>query len=40
MEAWSLLTKEVQMRSDKIALEVIAEWESKNKNIQLCLKLD
>jgi hypothetical protein len=40
MEAWSLLTKEVQMRSDKIALEVIEEWETKNKNIQLCLKLD
>lgn len=40
MEAWSLLTNEVKERSNKIALEVINEWENNNKYIQLCLKLD
>jgi hypothetical protein len=40
MEAWSLLTPEVQDRSDKIALEILNKWESENNNIQLCLKLD
>lgn len=40
MEAWSLLTDDVKERSNKIALEVINQWESNNKFIQLCLKLD
>lgn len=40
MEAWSELTKEVQDRSDKIALEVISKWYKQNENIQLCLNLD
>lgn len=40
MESWSLLSKDVQKRSDEIAKEVISIWESNNKNIQLCLKLD
>lgn len=40
MEAWSLLTKEVQNRSNEIAKEIINYWINKNKNIQLCLKLD
>jgi protoheme ferro-lyase len=40
MEAWSLLTNEVKERSNKIALDVINQWESNNKFIQLCLKLD
>jgi protoheme ferro-lyase len=39
MEAWSLLSKEVQDRSDKIALEIISKWESQNKFIQLCLNI-
>lgn len=40
IECWSKLTKEQQKEADSIALEVISIWESKNKNIQLCLKLD
>lgn len=40
MEAWSFLSEEVKKRSDKIAFEVIKNWESNNKYIQLCLKLD
>ena len=40
MEAWSLLTNEVKERSNKIALDVINQWENNNKFIQLCLKLD
>lgn len=40
MESWSLLTKEVQNESDRIAKEVLTIWENKNKNIQLCLNLD
>lgn len=40
MEAWSLLNDSVKKRSDKIALSVIKKWKSKNKYIQLCLKLD
>jgi len=40
MEAWNLLPPEVQERSDKIALEMINEWEYKNKFVQLCLNLN
>jgi len=40
MEAWSLLNKKVQERSDKIALSVLKKWEKQNKNIQLCLNID
>lgn len=38
MEAWSLLSNEVQYRSDSIAREVLEIW--KTKNNQLCLNLD
>jgi len=40
MEAWSMLTKNVRDRSDKIALEAIARWKNNNKLIQRCLNLD
>ena len=40
MEAWSLLSKDVQIRSNNIATEVIEYWKNKYKNKQLCLKLD
>lgn len=40
MEAWSLLSKEVQDRSDLIANEILTLWEVKQKNKQLCLNLD
>lgn len=40
MEAWSLLTEEVKNRSNELALFTIKQWETNNKNIQLCLKLD
>lgn len=40
MEAWNLLSKEVQERSNDIANMVIREWEEKNKSIQLCLNID
>jgi len=39
MECWSLLPKEVQDRSNKIAEEIIKEWINNNKNIQLCLNI-
>ena len=39
MEAWSLLSKDVQKRSDKIAEETLNKWLHKNKEIQLCLNL-
>ena len=39
-EAWGLLSKDIQDRSDKIAEEVLKYWEIKNKRIQLCLNLD
>ena len=39
MECWSLLSKEVQDRSNKIAKEIIKEWIDNNKNIQLCLNI-
>lgn len=40
MEAWNLLDKETQERANKIAIECLMLWQSKNKNIQLCLNLD
>ncbi len=40
MESWSLLSKERQKESDKIANEVLEIWINRNKNIQLCLNLD
>lgn len=40
MEAWSLLSKEVQQRSDVIANEILNIWINNNKYIQTCLKLD
>jgi hypothetical protein len=40
MEAWSLLSKDVQQRSDNIAKRVIEKWKQNNRLIQLCLNLD
>lgn len=40
MEAWSLLSDDVKKRSNDIAAEAIEYWINKNKNKQLCLKLD
>lgn len=40
MEAWSKLSKEVQDRSDSIAIEAIERWKNNNKIIQLCLNID
>jgi hypothetical protein len=40
MEAWSMLSKEVRDRSDKIATDVIKKWYNRNKKIQLCLNLN
>ena len=40
MELWSMLSKEVQERSNKIALESIERWKQQNKLIQLCLNID
>jgi len=40
MEAWSLLDKKIQQRSDKIALEIIDIWFKSNRWEQLCLNLD
>ena len=37
MEAWSLLSKDIQTRSDLIAEEFLNYWLEKNKRIQLCL---
>jgi|SRR5690606_5604318 len=39
MEAWNLLSKEVQDRSDKIAQELIYKWELHNKDL-ICLNID
>jgi hypothetical protein len=38
MEAWSKVEKIHRDNADKIATEKIQKWETKNKNIQLCLK--
>lgn len=40
MEAWSDLSKEVQKRSDEIAIEAIQRWRLNNRIIQLCLNID
>lgn len=40
MEAWSMLSQDVQERSNKIAKEAIKEWNKQNKLIQLCLNFD
>ena len=40
MEAWSLLSKDIQDRSDRIAQEAINQWKKQNKNLQLCLSID
>lgn len=37
MEAWSMLTKEVQERSNQIAETVLNKWINQNKLHQLCL---
>jgi len=39
MSAWSLVPKEDQEVANQIAKEVLNEWESKNKNIQVCLSI-
>jgi len=40
MECWSKLTKEVQERANKNALQAIERWKENNKFIQLCLNID
>lgn len=40
MEAWNMLSKDIQDRSNKIAKQVIGKWNNKNIFIQLCLNLD
>jgi protoheme ferro-lyase len=40
MEMWSKLSKDVQSRSNKIAIEAIDLWKQNNKYIQLCLNID
>ena len=40
MEIWNLLDKDVQERSNKIAIEAINKWNENNKIIQLCLNID
>lgn len=40
MEAWNLLDKSIQERSNRIAEEIIEKWEINQKHKQLCLKLD
>ena len=40
MEAWSLLPKDIQDRSDMIAQKAINQWIKQNKNLQLCLSID
>lgn len=40
MECWSKLTKEVQYRANKNALQAIERWKENNKFIQLCLNID
>jgi hypothetical protein len=40
MESWSLLSNEVKKRSNEIAEKVLTIWETQNKYIQTCLKLD
>jgi hypothetical protein len=40
MEIWNLLEKNVQERSNNIAIEAINKWNNNNKIIQLCLNID
>ncbi len=40
MECWSKLSKEVQERANKNAIDSINRWNENNKLIQLCLNLD
>jgi len=40
MECWSKLSKEVQERANKNAIDSISRWNENNKIIQLCLNLD
>jgi hypothetical protein len=40
MEAWNLLSKDVQNRSDNIAKEVINKWLYNNRLVQLCLNMN
>lgn len=40
MEAWNLLERDVQCRSNKIAEEVLRKWIKENREIQLCLNID
>ena len=40
MECWSMLTKEVQDRANKNAIEALKRFNNNNKIIQLCLNLD
>lgn len=40
MECWSKLSKEVQERANKNAIDSINRWNENNKFIQLCLNLD
>ena len=40
MECWSKLSKEVQVRANKNAIDAIERWTNNNKFIQLCLNLD
>ena len=40
MEAWNMLSEEVQNRSNTIAIEAIERWTINNKFIQTCLNLD
>jgi hypothetical protein len=40
MECWSKLSKEVQERANKNAIDSISRWNNNNKFIQLCLNLD
>ena len=39
-EVWSMISLEVQDRSNKIAEEMLNKWNNKNKKIQLCLNID
>jgi|TARA_Y100000310_G_scaffold342084_1_gene443694 hypothetical protein len=40
MEAWNLLDKNTQDRSDAIAKKVIDKWTKENEGIQLCLNIE
>lgn len=40
MEAWSLLSHNIQNRANIQAEKVLNKWNIKNKNLQLCLNID